>query len=259
MLYAASIVDLNVPSNNFMNGKYNLQYTPTTFFDGGHGVFVGGSSDTSDYTGYIRAAGARASHDLYLSVSLTYISSTKLDITVKVASRELTNTAPDGAELPWGVTNVPINQTAFYTTRATDLDGDNVYLRWAFGDGDSSQWLGPYASGDTCQVGHAWATGGTHQVTVLSRDKWQESHGWSDGLLVTACNCGDADNNNTINISDVVYVIGFVFNSTPIPADCGYTFALGDADGNAVVNISDVVALIGYVFNSTPIPHCSSM
>lgn len=69
--------------------------------------------------------------------------------------------------------------------------------------------------------------------------------------------CGDADGNNTINISNVVFLIGFVFNGTPVPGDCNYTYGLGDADGNKVVNISDAVALIGYVFNGTPVPHCN--
>ena len=48
--------------------------------------------------------------------------------------------------------------------------------------------------------------------------------------LIAVCNsCGDADGNHTINISDVVYLIGFVFNGSPIPGDCGYPFGLADA------------------------------
>lgn len=81
-----------------------------------------------------------------------------------------------------------------------------------------------------------------------------------DGAIGFNCNacttCGDADGNGVINISDVVFLIGFVFNSVPIPGECNYTYGLGDADGNRVVNISDAVALIGYVFNSVPVPHC---
>lgn len=73
-------------------------------------------------------------------------------------------------------------------------------------------------------------------------------------LCGTACNwqVGDADGNAVINISDVVYVIGYVFNGTPVPQPNAVGSA--DADCSHAVNISDVVSLIGYVFNSTPVP-----
>lgn len=74
------------------------------------------------------------------------------------------------------------------------------------------------------------------------------------------CNtCGDVDGSGTINVTDVVMLISYVFTGLPIPGDCGYPQGLGDADGNLVVNVTDVVVLIGYVFNGTPVPHCNGM
>lgn len=64
--------------------------------------------------------------------------------------------------------------------------------------------------------------------------------------------CGDANNSGSFNISDVVYIINYIFSGGPASdPPC-----LGDADGNANVNISDAVYLINFIFNSGAIPHC---
>lgn len=122
-------------------------------------------------------------------------------------------------------------------------------------------------------VGFSFIIAGSHDQTapksldglksaVTKAKKFIQNHIRQGGVQCagpSCTSCGDADGNGIINISDVVAVIGFVFNSTPVPGDCMYTYGLADADGNMVVNISDVVALIGYVFNSTPVPHCNGM
>jgi hypothetical protein len=64
--------------------------------------------------------------------------------------------------------------------------------------------------------------------------------------------CGDADGNVIVNVSDAVYLIGYIFGSgsAPDPVEAG------DADCNGVVNISDVTYLIAYIFGSGS-PPCS--
>ena len=61
---------------------------------------------------------------------------------------------------------------------------------------------------------------------------------------------GDANNSGTINISDAVYLIAYIFSGgpAPIPAEAG------DADCNATCNISDVVYLIAYIFSGGAAP-----
>jgi hypothetical protein len=232
-----------------MNTKYNLQYTPTVFNDGGYTLSIGAQSQAT-YGSAIAAAGSRATHDLYLSVSLEYIDNTKLGIEVKIASRELTNAAPDAPVLPAGPSTAKTGKTFQYTTRTADADGDSVYYRWVFAPGDSSTWRGPYKSTDTCMIGHAWPTNGTYQVKVLARDKWTESHSWSDSLAVQAYVCGDANGDGFISITDAVALIGYIFVGVPEPNP----IEAGDPDCSGFTSISDAVLLIGYVFNGTPEP-----
>ncbi|NIP41721.1 MAG: M6 family metalloprotease domain-containing protein, partial [candidate division Zixibacteria bacterium] len=73
--------------------------------------------------------------------------------------------------------------------------------------------------------------------------------------------CGDANGDKTVNVSDAVYIINFVFvgGNPPDPTESG------DANCDATVNVSDAVWIINYVFvggsnpcdtNGDGIPDC---
>ncbi len=72
------------------------------------------------------------------------------------------------------------------------------------------------------------------------------------GIMGSACMCGDANNSGSFNISDVVYIVSYIFSGGPAPNPS----CLGDADGNASINISDAVYLINFIFNSGATPRC---
>ena len=61
--------------------------------------------------------------------------------------------------------------------------------------------------------------------------------------------CGDANNDGTFNISDAVWIIGYIFVGGPQPIPVK---ACGDANGDGFTNISDVVWIIIYVFLGGP-------
>jgi hypothetical protein len=56
--------------------------------------------------------------------------------------------------------------------------------------------------------------------------------------------CGDANGDETVNVSDAVYIINYVFVSGPLPVP----LACGDANSDGTVNVSDAVYIINYVF-----------
>lgn len=65
--------------------------------------------------------------------------------------------------------------------------------------------------------------------------------------------CGDADGGGTVDVSDVVYLISFIFvgGGAPNPMEAG------DANGSGGVDISDAVYLISYIFQGGSAP-CST-
>jgi len=66
--------------------------------------------------------------------------------------------------------------------------------------------------------------------------------------------CGDANDDNLVNVGDVVYLVTYVFRGGPPPEPlCG-----GDVNGDGEVNVGDAVYLINWIFNGGPPPVCMS-
>ena len=68
--------------------------------------------------------------------------------------------------------------------------------------------------------------------------------------------CGDANNDGSKDISDVVFLIAYIFSGGSAPGECNTPHGLGDADGSGAVDISDVVYIIAYIFSGGLTPHC---
>jgi subtilisin family serine protease len=65
---------------------------------------------------------------------------------------------------------------------------------------------------------------------------------------------GDADNNASVTIADVTYLIARIFSGGPAPV-CQDE---GDADGNSSITIADVTYLIARIFSGGGAPICGS-
>jgi len=78
--------------------------------------------------------------------------------------------------LQWGV----INKGYSFSINATDPDGDILYCTWDWGDGNITDWLGPYSSNETISVSHAWSQKGTYEIRVKLKDKFGHENNWSD-------------------------------------------------------------------------------
>jgi hypothetical protein len=63
---------------------------------------------------------------------------------------------------------------------------------------------------------------------------------------------GDANGDGTINSSDVVFLINYLFKNGPAPDPLW----LGDCNCDELINSSDVVYLINYLFKGGPSPGC---
>lgn len=84
-------------------------------------------------------------------------------------------------------------------------------------------------------------------------DNWVSFHTPTPGSSNGTFLCGDVDDDGTVNILDIVYVINYKYKSGPIPN------LLGSADVNhdTLVNILDIVYLINFKYKSGPVPQCA--
>jgi hypothetical protein len=86
---------------------------------------------------------------------------------------------------PTGPTQGVINEICTFSTSTTDPDGDQVYYKWNWGDGNISEWIGPYDSGAIAQASYTWVGLGSYLVKVKAKDSWGANGGWSEPLYIT--------------------------------------------------------------------------
>ena len=87
-----------------------------------------------------------------------------------------TPTKPDGPE-EW-IKDIE----AIFTTSAIDPDGEDIYYMFDWGDGNFSEWVGPYSSGETGNASHIWTELGEYEIKAVAKDingvtsNWSEPH-----------------------------------------------------------------------------------
>jgi len=87
---------------------------------------------------------------------------------------------PETPQRPEGPTEGFIDVEYTFSTNTTDPEGEQVYYKWSWGDGTSSEWLGPNTSGATVYASHAWIDTRTYGITVKAKDIHNIESNWSD-------------------------------------------------------------------------------
>ncbi len=87
-------------------------------------------------------------------------------------------------ETPSGEARIKKGTEAIYTSQSTDLDSQAIYYLWDWGDNSSSDWLGPFTSGEMVSAAHIWSQAGTCQIRVKVKDDTGLVSDWSDPLSV---------------------------------------------------------------------------
>jgi hypothetical protein len=94
---------------------------------------------------------------------------------------------------------------------------------------------------------------GTYYYKVRAKDQQDQTGPWSnieDVVVLQGFLRGDADGDGKIDISDVIYLVNYLFIDGPEPVP----LEAGDANGDGGVNISDVIYLVNYLFLDGPPP-----
>jgi hypothetical protein len=70
--------------------------------------------------------------------------------------------------------------------------------------------------------------------------------------VITIGQCGDFNTTGSVTVADIVYMVGYLFNSGAVPMDVGS----GDINCSGNATVADLVRLVAYLFNSGPAPCC---
>jgi len=82
------------------------------------------------------------------------------------------NNPPDKPIITGGEQNGKVGETYTYTVSAHDIDGDDIYFWFDWGDGDNTGWI-------SAQATHAWDEEGTYEVKVKAKDIYDAESDWA--------------------------------------------------------------------------------
>lgn len=228
-------------------------WTPSIYSDGGHLLYIG-TSQTA-IRNMIGNSSQRNVVPLDLIVRMEQIGGAGdvYDITVRIGNGVAANSDPSDPAVDAGPDN-GINGVEYsFESSTTDPEADELYYQWEFDDGSKvSAWYGPYTSGETCDIGHTFDEG-DFDVQVRAKDGFGAQTGWSAVHPVHIQCCvvrGNIDNIGGIDISDLVFLVDYMFTGGP-PPPC---LEAGSVDGIGGIDISDLVYLVDFMFTGGPEP-----
>jgi hypothetical protein len=137
-----------------------------------------------------------------------------------------------------------------FVTRLNKSGKHLLYSTFLGGEGDD---IGACIALD--DSGQAYVTGHTTSSSFPTWSPFQTDQGGTDAFVtkfstVPPYLCADANADESINISDAVYLIAYILAGGPEPSP----LLAGDANCDQAVNISDAVYLIAYIFAGGPKP-----
>jgi hypothetical protein len=91
---------------------------------------------------------------------------------------------PETPEQPEGPTDGIINVEYTFSTSTTDPEEDQVFYKWDWGDGNFSEWLGPFDSGEIAVSSHSWGEEENYEIKVKAKDIYYVKSDWSDPLTI---------------------------------------------------------------------------
>jgi hypothetical protein len=71
-----------------------------------------------------------------------------------------------------------------YNTVTTDPEGNQIYYWFEWGDGENTDWVGPFSSGEASYQVYAWSETGVFEIRVKARDEYHGESNWSEPLTV---------------------------------------------------------------------------
>lgn len=109
-----------------------------------------------------------------------------------------------------------------FSSSCVDPEGNRLYYWFDWGDGNDSDWLGPYESGEIVIANYSWKSEGTFDIKVKTLDILSTDYDvgieseWSDPLTVKMPrNIVDNyffDELNNLNIKNFFSILYFLFN-----------------------------------------------
>ncbi|MFH1892178.1 MAG: PKD domain-containing protein [Candidatus Zixiibacteriota bacterium] len=177
--YVALVEDKVSLAHNRCVTDYNLVGYPTSWFDGGYQLTVGGWTGMEPtLRGQIATCGNHVVQNLKLELDVSWTDPDLVTAHVIVTqglNMNLEPAVPGAPSCPaTGDQYTPVT----ITVTTTDPEVDDVYYQFDC-SGDISGWEGPFHSGEPADFEYSFSTGGDNTVMVRAKDNWGCETAWS--------------------------------------------------------------------------------
>ena len=92
---------------------------------------------------------------------------------------------PEKPQKPYGPTTGKTEDILTFNSSTTDIDDDEIYYLFDWGDGEFSEWIGPKNSSLEVNASHKWLSEGKFSIKVIAKDEHGKLSEWSDSLTIT--------------------------------------------------------------------------
>ena len=92
---------------------------------------------------------------------------------------------PETPTKPEGVETWIVDVETSFTTSTTDPEEEHVYYMFDWGDGNFSEWVGPYASGETGEAFYTWTELGEFEIRAVAKDINGVQSNWSEPAFIS--------------------------------------------------------------------------
>jgi hypothetical protein len=97
----------------------------------------------------------------------------------------VTSDPPETPEAPDGPDHWILNIECTFSAVTTDPEGDDIYYMFDWGDGNFSDWIGPYPTGQTVEESHTWTQVGDYGIKVIAKDIYGAKSNWSESHIIS--------------------------------------------------------------------------
>jgi hypothetical protein len=156
------------------------------YFDWGDGTHTGWVGKLTNGTvGNYKTWNTSGTYQVRVKARDTpYLTESPWSDSLGVTISEEVNNPPNKPVTPSGDTSGKVNVSYTYESSTSDIDGNQVYYLFDWGDGTDSGWIGAYDSGGVCQESHIWTTKGSYSIKVKAKDTLGAESSWSDPLPI---------------------------------------------------------------------------
>ena len=92
---------------------------------------------------------------------------------------------PQKPSAPSGPEEGRIGETYIFSASTSDPEEENLFYLFDWGNEENSGWIGPFSSGELCEVEYSWTTQGSFSVRVKAKDIHGVQSEWSDSSIVS--------------------------------------------------------------------------